>query len=154
VAHQILVSITENIVTLCAVPGKIKGRVLEDGDKVGQSIDLVFAAAKLGVIIEVRHVGELVGARQRTEDLFVDLVADVGFAFEGNHVAETCTGRNGDFGKPDTGIFIADILYKEQDEDIVLILAGIHASAQFVAALPEGGIEFGFLEGHTFVGYF
>jgi len=37
---------------------------------------------------------------------------------------------------------------EQQDEDVVLVLAGIHAAAQFVAALPEGGVEFGLLEGH------
>ena len=40
-------------------------------------------------------------------------------------------------------------LNKEQSEDVVFILAGVHAAAQFVAALPERGIESGFLEGHT-----
>jgi len=40
-------------------------------------------------------------------------------------------------------------LIKEQDEDVVLVLAGIHGRAQFVATGPEGGVKFGFLEGHT-----
>jgi hypothetical protein len=30
-------------------------------------------------------------------------------------------------------------------------LAGIHAAAQFVAGLPEGGVEFGLFDGHRFV---
>jgi hypothetical protein len=41
-----------------------------------------------------------------------------------------------------------DILDKKQDEHIVLIMAGIHAAAQFVTALPERGVEFRFFEGH------
>ena len=84
VAHQILVGIAENIVALCPIPGKIKRGILEYGDKVGERIDLVFSATELGVVVEVRHVGELVGARQRAENALVDLVANVGFAFEGN----------------------------------------------------------------------
>ena len=47
------------------------------------------------------------------------------------------------------GVFVADVLDEQQDEDVVLVLAGIHAAAQFVAAGPEGGVEFGFLEGHN-----
>ena len=46
------------------------------------------------------------------------------------------------------GVFVADVFDEQQDEDVVLVLAGIHAAAQFVAAWPEGGVEFGFLEGH------
>ena len=32
------------------------------------------------------------------------------------------------------------------DEDVVLVLRGIHAAAQLVAALPEGAVEFGLLD--------
>ena len=39
-------------------------------------------------------------------------------------------------------------LTNSSDEDVVLVLRGIHAAAQLVAGLPEGGIELGFLEGH------
>ena len=42
------------------------------------------------------------------------------------------------------GVFVADVFDEEQDEDVVLVLAGIHAAAQFVATGPEGGVEFGF----------
>ncbi len=31
---------------------------------------------------------------------------------------------------------------------IILVLGGVHAAAELVAGLPEGGVEFGFLEGH------
>ena len=29
-------------------------------------------------------------------------------------------------------------------EDVVFVLAGVHAAAEFVAAGPEGAVEFGF----------
>jgi len=144
VAHQILVGIAENIVPLCPIFGKIKRRIFKNGDEVGERIDLVLAAAKLGVVVEVRHVGELVGARQRPKNTLVDLVADVGFAFEGNHIPEACALGNGYGSIEDTSIFIADILDKKQDKHIVFILAGIHTAAQFVTALPQGGVEFRF----------
>ena len=35
------------------------------------------------------------------------------------------------------GVLVADILDEEQDQDVVLVLAGIHAAAEFVAARPE-----------------
>ena len=39
-------------------------------------------------VVEVRHVGQLVGLGQRPEDLLVDLVADVALALERDHVGE------------------------------------------------------------------
>ena len=46
------------------------------------------------------------------------------------------------------GVLVGDVLHEQQDEDVVLVLRGVHAAAQFVAAFPEGAIEFGFLQGH------
>jgi hypothetical protein len=45
-------------------------------------------------------------------------------------------------------VLVGDVLDEQHEEDIVLVLAGIHAAAQFVAGGPEGGIEVGFLDGH------
>ena len=52
------------------------------------------------------------------------------------------------------GVLVRDVLHEEQRQDVVLVLRGVHAAAQFVAALPEGAVELGFLEGHgsTLVG--
>ena len=47
------------------------------------------------------------------------------------------------------GVFVADVFDEQQDQDVVLVLAGIHAAAQFVAARPKGRIEFGFFKGHA-----
>jgi hypothetical protein len=37
---------------------------------------------------------------------------------------------------------------EKKDEHVVLILRGVHATAKFVAAFPEGAIEFRFFDGH------
>ena len=50
-------------------------------------------------------------------------------------------------------IFIRDIFDEQQDENVILVLAGIHASAQFIATGPKRGIKFGFFQGH-FLYYF
>ena len=49
------------------------------------------------------------------------------------------------------GVLVGDVLHEQQDEDVVLVLRGIHAAAQLVAACPEGAVEFGFLDGHVSV---
>lgn len=68
--------------------------------------------------------------RQRPDDLFVDLLADVRLALEGHHVLEARALWNSDRGIRDIGIFIADVFDEQEDEDIVLVLARIHAAAQ------------------------
>ena len=45
-------------------------------------------------------------------------------------------------------VLVADVLDEQHEQDVVLVLAGIHAAAELLAGGPEGGIEFGFLEGH------
>ena len=47
------------------------------------------------------------------------------------------------------GILVGDVFDEQQDQHIVLVLGGIHAAAQFVAAFPEGAVKFGFLDGHA-----
>ena len=37
---------------------------------------------------------------------------------------------------------------KQHEQDVVIVLGGIHAAAQLVARGPEGGVEVGFLDGH------
>ena len=56
---------------------------------------------------------------------------------------------NGDRRVGHAGVFVADVLDEQQDQDVVLVLAGIHAAAQFVAARPEGAVEFGLLDRHA-----
>ena len=138
VPHQVFVGVAEDVVAVGTVLREVEGRVLEDGDQVGEPVHHLLAAAELGGVVEVRHVGQLVGLGQRAEDLLVDLVADVGLALERHHVGEAGAGRDGDRRVGLAGVLVADVLHEQQHEDVVLVLAGIHAAAQFVAALPRG----------------
>ena len=88
VPHQVFVGVAQDVVALGAVLGEVERRVLEDGDEVGEPVHHLLAAAELGGVVEVRHVGQLVGIGQRGDDLLVDLVADVGLALERDHVLE------------------------------------------------------------------
>lgn len=148
--HQVFVGVAENVVAFGQVLGEIQRRVLEDGDQVGEPIDHLLASAELRGVVEVGEVRQLVGVRQRRDDPLVDLVADVGLALERHHVGEAGPLGDGDGRVGDAGVFVADEFDEQEDEDVVL-LAGVHAAPQFVAARPEGGIEFGFFEGHISV---
>jgi len=91
---------------------------------------------------------DLVGFLQRLQDVLVDLVANVGLALEGHHVGKAGASGNLDWCEGLAGEFVADVLDEQQDQHVVLVLAGVHAAAQLVARGPEGGIQLGFLDGH------
>ena len=70
VPHQVFVSIAEDVVALGAVLGNIECLVFKYGDQVGEPVHHLLAAAQLGRVIEVRHVGQLVGICQWRDELF------------------------------------------------------------------------------------
>jgi hypothetical protein len=153
VPHQVLVRVAEDIVVLGAVLREVELGLLEDPDQVGQAIHHRLTFAELVRVVEVGEVaaGEArVGVDQRLDDLRVDFAADVRFAFEGDHVLEAGALRDGHgwcevIAVP---VLVADVLDEQHEQDVVLVLAGIHAAAQLVAGGPDGGVEIGFFDGH------
>ena len=145
VAHEVFVGVAQNVVVIGAVFGEVEGFVFEDGDEVGEAVHHLFAGAEFGGVVEIRHVAELVFEDKGGDDFLVDLVADVGRAFEGDHVAEGGTIGNFDGSVADARVFVADVFDEEEDEDVIFVLTGVHAAAEFVAAGPKGCVEFGFL---------
>ncbi len=57
VAHQVFVSIAQDIVTFGPVLREIKGRVLKNGNEVGKPFNHFLTAAELVSVIKVRHIG-------------------------------------------------------------------------------------------------
>ena len=148
VLHQVFIGVAEDVIAVRAVFAEIESLIFKDGDEVGEPVHHLLAAAELRGVVEVGHVGELVGVGQRRDDLLVDLVADVGLALERDHVLEAGAFGNLDRRIRHAGVFVADVFDEQQDQHVVLVLAGVHAAAQFVATRPEGRVEFRFLEGH------
>ena len=135
--HQVFVGIAEDVVALRAVLREVERGILEYGNEIREPVYDLFAAAKFGGVGEVGEIRQLVGAGQRGDDLLVDLVADIRLALEGDHVLEAGAGRNRDRGIGLARVLVADVLDEEQDEDVVLVLTGVHAAAKLVAAGPE-----------------
>ena len=153
VPHQVLVGVAEDVVVVGAVLREVELGLLEDADQVGQAIDHRLAFAELVRVVEVGKVaaGEpRVGVDQRLDDLGVDLVADVALALEGDHVLEARAlrdrDRRGEVAA--VAVLVGDVLDEQHEQDVVLVLAGIHAAAQLIAGGPERGVEVGFLDGH------
>jgi hypothetical protein len=87
---------------------------------------------------------QTVGFRKTGNDL-IHFFADVFITDKRKHIIKTAAP-----GNLYIGVFLAletvgDIFYKEESEDIVLVLGSIHASAQFIAARTKGAIQFSFL---------
>ena len=64
------------------------------------------------------------------------------------HQYSDCAKMTSNRGVFFPGVFVADVFQEQEDDHVVLVLGGIHAAPEFVAGLPEGGVEFGFFEGH------
>lgn len=132
---------------------EIEFGLLEDADEVGEALHHRIAFAELIGIVEVGEVttGEAaVGLNQRLDDLRIDLIADVALALERNHVPEARAlwddDRRGEVIA--VSIFVGHVLDEQHEQDIVLVLTGVHAAAQFVAGSPERRVEVRFLNRH------
>ena len=86
--HQVFVGIAQNIVAIRSVLGEVERRVFKDRDQVAQPIDHLFVATKLCSVIEVRHIGQLVGTGERSDDFLVDLIANILRTLQRDHILE------------------------------------------------------------------
>src|SRR5674476_438045 len=111
----------------------------------------LFNLAEFVGVVEVGHVNhalEIVVLGEPGDDL-VDLVTDFLVTFERHHVRKTAA-----LGHVEQITFLArrlvrHIFHEQQDEDVILVLRGVHAAAQLIAALPERAVKFGFFYGHN-----
>ena len=148
--HQVLVGVPEDVVVVGAVLGEVELGAREDVDQVGQPFDLGLPFAELVGIVEIREVavGEpVIGLHELRDDLGVDLVADVALAAQREHVREARALGDRDWrGEVGTvTVLVGDVLDEQHEQDVVLVLAGVHAAAELIARGPEGGVEVGFL---------
>ena len=151
VPHQVLVGVAQQVVALGPVGAEVES--LEYGDQLGEPILHLLTPAKLVLVVEIGLVDdslEVVGLGQPPDDL-VDLVADLLVAFQLHHVGEATARWYVDERVRFPGVLVRDVLHEQQRQDVVLVLRGVHAAAQLVAALPERGVELGFLQGHSSV---
>ena len=157
VPHQVLVGVPEDVVVVGAVLGEVELGVREDVDQVGQPFDLCLPFAELVGIVEIREVAvgqPVIGLHELRDDLGVDLVADVALAAQREHVREARAFGDrdwrGEFGA--VTVLVGDVLDEQHEQDVVLVLSGVHAAAELIARGPDGGVEVGFLQSHRFIG--
>ena len=50
-------------------------------------------------------------------------------------------------------MFVRHVFDEDQSRQVVPVLGGVQVSAGFITAFPEGGVEFGLLEGHGMEAY-
>jgi len=145
VAHQVFIRIAQQVVALGAVAAKVQP--FEDAYQPGQPVHHFLALAELFLVVEVGHIDGafegVVGVGQAAHQ-FVDLVADLLVVLERDHVGKAAAGRHIDQRMRVARIFVRDVFDEQQHQHVILVLAGVHAATQFIARLPQGGIEFGF----------
>jgi hypothetical protein len=128
----------------------VEVQIFEDGDELAEAVHHFLAAAQFFGVVEVGHVNDaaqVVFGGERGDDL-VDLFADLFVALAVDHVGEGAAGGHGEEAVGVGGGLVGDEFDEEQGEDVILVLGGVHAAAQFVAGFPEGAIERGLFEGH------
>jgi hypothetical protein len=138
VPHQVFVGVAQQVIAVGVVATEVQRRSVEDGDEVGEAIDHLLALAELVVIVEigdVDHALETVGLSEPGDDL-VDPVADLLVALQRHHVGEAAALRHVEQVALLAGRLVRDVLHEQQDEDVVLVLRGVHPAAQLIAALP------------------
>ena len=107
----------------------------ENGDEVREPIHHLFALAQFVRVVEVcnvDHALEVVGLGELRDDL-VDLLANFLVALQRDHVGETATLGHVEQVVLLAGGFIGDVFHEQQDENVILVLRGVHAAAQFIA---------------------
>ena len=151
--HQVLVGVAEDVVVLGAVLEKSSSGFWKMPIRLVRRSTIAWPSPELVGVVEIGEVaaGEAgVGVDQRLDDLRIDLVADVALALECDHVLEAGALGDGD-GRGEVvavAVLVGDVLDEQHEQDVVLVLAGIHAAAQFIAGGPNRGVEVGFLDGH------
>lgn len=80
--------------------------------------------------------------QQWVQNPLVELFANVRLALESHHIGNTDPLRDFYF-RIIVGELIADIFGEKQCQHIVFVLAGVHAAAPGVAALPKLGVDSG-----------
>lgn len=145
VPHQIFVGVAQNIIAIGPVLRKVEGVTLKDPDQVAQPFGFFFPIAQLAGLVEVREIRPVqlvVRRHQGRDDLLVDLVPDIRLALQLSHVPKAAALGDRDRGKRLTGVLVRDVLQEQQHEDVILVLTGIHPTAQLIAASPKGRIQF------------
>jgi hypothetical protein len=138
VPHQVFVGVAQQIVAAGAVAAEVQP--FEDGDQPGQAVHHLLALAQLLLVVEV---GDVDGALQafigvgQAADQLVDLVADLLVVLELHHVGKAAALRDLKQRVRVTGVLVGDVFDEQQDQHVILVLAGIHAAAQLVAGFPE-----------------
>ena len=151
VPHQVLVGVAQQVVALGVVLAEVQRRVGEDADQIAQAVHHLLALAQLVGVVEVGerdHAHQVIGLGQPGNDL-VHLVADLGVVAERHHVLEAAALRHFDQRVRLPGVPVADVLHEQHDQHVVLVLGGVHAAPQFIAASPQRAVQFTLLDCHV-----
>lgn len=111
--HEIFVGIAQDVIAIGTVLGEVEFVALENGDEVSEFFLSFWTIAEFDRVVKVWKVGLrklLIGSGEWGDDLLVDLITDVGRAFESDHRFEIGTVGNRDGREGRAVVFVADVL--------------------------------------------
>jgi len=151
VTHQVFVGIAQNVVAARLVVAKVEFRAFKDRHEAGQGIDHVLAVTELGIIEELCVVDDACQVVRFGEfrDGLVHLFANVLVVLERDEVIKTTACQDVDIGVFLPLELVGHVLHKKERQNVVLVLASVHAAAQFVTRFPERRVEFVLLDSHN-----
>ena len=150
VAHQVFVGIAQNVVAARLIVAKVEFRAFKDRHEAGQGIHHVLAVTELGIVKELCVVDDACQVVRFGEfrDGLVHLFANVLVVLERDEVIKTTACRDVDIGVLLTLELVGHVLHKKERQNVVLVLASVHAAAQFVTRFPERRVKFVLLDSH------
>ena len=145
-----LVGIPQQVVAPGPVAPEVQGRGVEDGRQVGKAVQHLLALPQLAVVVKVGHIDDalqIISLGQPPDDL-VDLVADLLIALKFHHIRKPAARGHVQQHVLLARVLVGDIFNKQLHQDIILVLGGVHAAPQLIAAFPQGAVQFRFFQGH------
>ena len=142
VLHQILISVTHQIVVRCTVATEIEIRVFEHTYQPAQRLNQILSFTEFLLVTEIRHIDYIIQSVRFGErsHFLIHLFTDIAMAFQCDEIVEKTTVRNFNHKVRISFVFIANVFHEENNQYIIFVLAGIHTSAQFIATFPKGAI--------------
>ena len=148
--HQVFVSVSKYIIPFSSVATEIQCRIVEYGNKIRETVYHLLPLTQLVRIVKVSNIYyalEVILCCKLADDL-VDLIANLLVAFECNHICKATTlWYIEQVSRLACGL-IGNVFHEQENENVILVLRGIHPPTKFIAACPERAIEFRFLYCH------
>ena len=144
VTHQILISIAKNIITGSLVIFEIKLGTLKNANQAGKLVHHFLTFAKLGLIVKMsigNNTCQIIAACfRKSGNNFIHFFTDLRVIFNCGKIIKTTALGDGDICIFYTLELVGYIFDEQKCQNVILILRGVHTSAQLITTCPQGAV--------------